>query len=99
MNKESAKWKIVLVVVALLAIGAFFFRSGNRRLIEIKDPTAVDPDPSLVIFNPFRDRGPEQCSESFLQGMRSGNCTEVMALPAANDKYLQTFAKERPYTL
>ena len=97
MKKESVKYrKTDPVLLALLAVAALaaLLRPGNPTLIEIHDPTAVDPDPSLVIFNPFRDRGPEQCSESFLQGMRSGNCTEVMTLPAAKDKYVHDICQE-----
>lgn len=33
-----------------------------------------------VLWNPFRDRGPEQAAESFLAGLRQNTCTADPAL-------------------
>ena len=37
---------------------------------------------NVVIFNPFRDRSPEQAAASYLDAMRRGNCSEARSKSA-----------------
>lgn len=37
-------------------------------------------DHNYVLFNPFRDRAPEQAADAYLEAMRRGNCAEAARL-------------------
>ncbi len=74
---------IVLVVVLLLGLAAYLYHQRSRavlyRYAEAGNPVA---EPAFSIFNPFRDRSPEQSAEAFLEKLKVGQCEQSLsALP------------------
>lgn len=42
------------------------------------EPGDVVGEPIVSIFNPFRDRDPENCADVFLQSLKEGECIQLM---------------------
>jgi len=43
-------------------------------------------NPRFVVLNPFRDRAPERCAETFLIKMGSGECAEILPTLGGDSK-------------
>lgn len=93
-----------LLVVAgtiMVGLGTYLLvmqsRSVLYRYFEAGSPTK---EPAFVIFNPFRDRHPENVAEIFLQRMKEGKCQDVMSELIHDIQYQQdTCEHERTNSL
>lgn len=64
-------------LILLLFAVVLLFLVRNPVLLRFPGIENMRGDPSFVVFNPFRDREPEQSGEQFLREIRSGRCLEV----------------------
>lgn len=73
----------MLVVVATLFgfILVVLFLTRSRSILYRSSDASADPlgEPGFSIFNPFRDHSPEHTAQTFLEGLKSGQCERVMA--------------------
>lgn len=100
LSRRKALTMLVIscVVAASIATCLFLIRS---RSVLYRGDTRANPigEPEFTIFNPFRDRQPEQVAETFLNALGSGSCLQaVSALPidAAYREYICDKEKEYP---
>jgi hypothetical protein len=87
------KRAIIFGLAATILLLLLFVRPSV--LLRLKDPSAVDPGSGLfVIFNPLRDRGPEQCAARFLALLRDGKCEQSIGTLRDSSRRLETLCRE-----
>ena len=87
----------VMVVSGAAVLYVIRSRSVLYRFVESGDPAH---EPGFSIFNPFRDRVPEKCGESFLRLMQAGKCEDaVSSMPVEGEHRLYICEKEREHPL
>ncbi len=80
-HRVRTKYVMFTLVVALVLIGLWFWAAGPVLLSFRNGP--MGGDTQIIIFNPLRNRAPEQAAEFFLESLKTGRCQEIM--PAAID--------------
>lgn len=82
VNLKKAVLRVLVFLAALLVgITAYLYVSRSNPVV-YRYMLRGDPvnEPEFTIFNPFRDRSPERTAEAFLEQMRSGKCTDAVAV-------------------
>ena len=81
---------IVLVVMAIVFIGILIaLYSMRSRSVLFSNGAKADTfgEPSISIFNPFRNRSPERSAEMFLEALKARQCDQVIALLPMDEEY------------
>jgi hypothetical protein len=83
----------IAVVVVAVIICLYLMRSKSvvYKFVESGTPGGR---PVISIFNPFRDRQPENCAAAFLESMKAGQCEHLMAGLAVDMEYRQYICKQ-----
>jgi hypothetical protein len=81
------------IVVAALVVLIYLYSTRSKSVLYRFEKSAAKSigGPSFSLFNPFRDRGPEQKAEAFLERVRAQPCPQVLtdlALDQDTFKYL-----------
>src|ERR1041385_676434 len=78
----------VVVVAFVLGVVAYSYSMRSisvlYRLNETGNPVN---EPTFAIFNPFRDRAPENRADSFLNLLKEGKCAEPIAALSFTPEY------------
>ena len=81
---------LVFFIALVTGIVAYSYSMRSSSVLysfnEKGDPVK---EPVFSIFNPFRDRGPENRAESFLNLLKEGKCEEATAVLSFTPEYRQ----------
>ena len=78
-GEGSMKHKIIWPAAALALLVGFIYLGRSSVLVRLQSPWgSVRAQPALVIWNPLRDRSPEQASDRFLVALSRENCDLVL---------------------
>lgn len=70
---------IGLAIFTLSMLGVFWLLMSPKSIVwTFRESGDISPIPSVVIFNPFRDKKPEAEVEKFLNDLKNGDCKEIM---------------------
>jgi len=88
---------LVFAVVIVLGLAAYLYYQRSRsvlyRYLEAGNPVK---EPAFAIFNPFRDRSPEESAEAFLEVIKAGQCEQAMSgVPGALQHRQETCEREK----
>lgn len=74
------KMIIFLAVTLGLPIALLFTRSisGSPVLFRVPDLHSIRGHPLILVLNPLRDKGPEMTANEFLEGLRKGQCVDLV---------------------
>lgn len=101
-HSRTLALRLVLLTMLVAFSGLTYFFVTRSRPVVSGYVLRGDPvkEPSFAIFNPFRDRKPEQRADEFLTRLQKGDCESAMRelSPAASVDY-QTTTCERERTL
>jgi hypothetical protein len=95
---KRTRYAWIAFAVALVLTGLCFWLTKPVLLGLRTGP--MGGDPQIIVFNPLRNRAPEQAAEFFLESLKAGRCQEVT--PAAIDKSLfnqEVCSLEKSYPL
>jgi hypothetical protein len=90
---------IVFTLAMLFATALYVMRTHSivYKSSAIPDGTG---EPEFCVFNPFRDRDPEEACENFLTSLKEQRCEESVAkLPLTEDQRRYTCEKEMEHPL
>ena len=89
------KISLAFFVAGMLALGALILASAHPVIYAFRESGNPTGDVSWAIFNPFRDRAPEQSSEFILKSLQSGLAKDVFGkLTHLKPSYVHYFAKK-----
>ena len=69
------------IVILALVVFAYLYSTRSKSVLYRFEKSAAKSigGPSFSLFNPFRDRSPEQKAEAFLERVRTQPCLQVLA--------------------
>ena len=90
---------IVFILAMLLATALYLMRAHSVLYGGSAIPDGTG-EPKFCVFNPFRDRDPEEACEVFLNSLKQQHCEESVAkLPLTEDQRRYTCEKEMEHLL
>lgn len=88
---------LLLLAVTLLAIFTGLYLTRSKSVLFRIDEAAAKSTggPSSALFNPFRDRSPEQKVAAFLELLKAQPCAQVLADLPVPQEYFQMECKHQ----
>jgi hypothetical protein len=83
------KTLLLLAAMSLLTFTGLYLTRSKSVLFRFDEAAAKSTGgPSFALFNPLRDRSPEQKAEAFLELLRAQPCVQVLAdLPLGQERF------------
>lgn len=95
MNNYKVLFIVVGVFCILAGVLGYLVRFAGPVIYSYRDRASASQGPTFILFNPLRDRSPEQVAEQFLEQLKMGECAKaVSGLPIPFDKQLSMCEKE-----
>lgn len=94
---KSTKMIVLGFLVLILVLGVFFLRRTRSVLYRFTEIGTVGGGPHFIIFNPFRDKIPENEAEKFLMLFRKDCETATLHLKFPATQYTGLCEKEVSY--
>jgi hypothetical protein len=94
------KVMVVLAVTLGLAILLLFIKamSGSPVLFRVPDVHSGRGGPLLLVLNPLRNHEPERIADSFLEGLKNGQCVDLVS-SFSREKAIEICEKQSRYPL